>query len=144
MRSLLRFAANEWGWLDSVPIVKAKQPRNRRIRWLNHDEARNLVEALPEHLKPVVIFTLATGLRRGNILSLEWSQLDITRKMAWIHPEDAKGGRAIGVALNDTACQVLRSQMGKHHRWVFVHTVSSTKSNGEKTKEIRKNEGRWK
>ncbi len=138
MRSLLRIAANEWGWLDSVPIVKAKQPRNRRIRWLNHDEARNLVEALPEHLKPIVIFALATGLRRGNILSLEWSQLDITRKMAWIHPEDAKGGRAIGVALNDTACQVLRSQIGKHHRWVFVHTVSSTKSNGEKTKEIRK------
>lgn len=124
--------------------MKAKQPRNRRIRWLNHDEARNLVEALPEHLKPVVIFALATGLRRGNILSLEWSQLDITRKMAWIHLEDAKGGRAIGVALNDTACQVLRSQMGKHHRWVFCsHRIIHKIERGE-NKRNKVNEGRWK
>ncbi|WP_425335165.1 site-specific integrase [Pectobacterium aroidearum] len=138
MRSLLRIAANEWGWLNSVPVVKARQPRNKRIRWLTHDEARQLIDALPAHLKPVVTFALATGLRRSNILDLEWSQVDMQRRMAWIHPENAKGGKAIGVALNDTACGVLKGQIGKHHRWIFVHTVSTTKPNGEKMPEIRK------
>ncbi|WP_416053987.1 site-specific integrase [Pectobacterium parmentieri] len=138
MRSLLRIAANEWGWLNSVPVVKARQPRNKRIRWLTHDEARNLIDCLPLHLKPVVTFALATGLRRSNILDLEWSQVDMQRKMAWIHPENAKGGKAIGVALNDTACGVLRGQIGKHNRWVFVHEISTTKPNGEKMPEIRK------
>lgn len=85
---------------------------------------------MPDHFKPVVLFALATGLRRSNILDLEWSQIDIQKKIAWIHPEDAKGGRAIGVALNDTACSVLRGQIGKHNRWVFVHVSSSVKPNG--------------
>lgn len=138
MRALLRIAANEWGWLNSVPVVKARQPRNKRIRWLTHDEARTLIDELPDHLKPVVTFALATGLRRSNILDMEWSQVDMQRKMAWIHPENAKGGKAIGVALNDTACGVLRGQIGKHHRWVFVHEVSTTKPNGEKMPETRK------
>ncbi len=138
MRSLLRIAANEWGWLNSVPVVKARQPRNKRIRWLTHDEARQLIDCLPDHLKPVVTFALATGLRRSNILDLEWSQVDMQRKMAWIHPENAKGGKAIGVALNDTACGVLRGQIGKNNRWVFVHEISTTKPNGEKMPEIRK------
>ncbi|EKN6106282.1 site-specific integrase [Yersinia enterocolitica] len=138
MRSLLRIAANEWQWLDSAPNVKARQPKNRRIRWLTHEEARRLVSEMPDHFKPVVLFALATGLRRSNILDLEWSQIDIQKKIAWIHPEDAKGGRAIGVALNDTACSVLRGQIGKHNRWVFVHVSSSVKPDGKLTPEIRK------
>jgi len=91
---------------------------------------------MPAHFKPVVIFALATGLRRSNITDLEWSQIDMQRKVAWIHPEDAKAGRAIGVALNDSACKVLRDQAGKHNRWVFVHTESSVRPDGTRTKEV--------
>lgn len=138
MRSLLRMAANEWGWLDAVPIIKARPPKNKRIRWFTQEEASRLINAIPDYLKPVVMFALATGLRRSNILNLEWSQLDIQRKIAWIHSEDAKNGRAIGAALNDTACKVLRGQIGKHNRWVFVHMSSTVKPNGKLTPEIRK------
>ncbi|MGU3521812.1 site-specific integrase [Enterobacteriaceae bacterium C23F] len=44
----------------------------------------------------------------------------------------------IGVALNDTACEVLRDQIGKHQKWVFVHTWSAHRSDGSKASEIRK------
>jgi len=44
MRSLLRMAATEWGWLDSVPVVKAKAPKEKRIRWLTKEEARRLID----------------------------------------------------------------------------------------------------
>ncbi|VEC00520.1 Phage integrase family [Cedecea lapagei] len=46
---------------------------------------------------------MLSGLRRSNIIDLEWSQIDMQRKVAWIHPVDAKSGRAIGVALNGSA-----------------------------------------
>jgi integrase len=85
---------------------------------------------MPESIKPVVIFALATGLRRSNILDLEWTQVDMQRKVAWINPENAKAGKAIGVALNDTACKVLKGQIGKHSRWVFVHTKAKHRSDG--------------
>lgn len=138
MRSLLRIASLEWKWLDKVPVVKCPQPKNKRIRWLTHEEAERLIDAMPEHFRPVVVFALATGLRRSNIVGLEWSQIDMQRRVAWVHPEDAKAGKAIGVALNDTACAVLRDQIGRHARWVFVHTEESIRSDGTKTPKVRK------
>ncbi|ECP3994330.1 site-specific integrase [Salmonella enterica] len=138
IRALLRCAANEWRWIAKAPNIKCPVPKNKRIRWLTKEEAANLIRELPEHMKPVVIFALATGLRRSNITDLEWSQIDMQRKVAWIHPEDAKAGRAIGVALNESACKVLRDQLGKHNRWVFVHTESSVRPDGTRTKAVRK------
>lgn len=130
MRSLLRAAANEWGWIKAAPVIKTKKPISKRIRWLTREEANRLIECMPETIKPVVIFALSTGLRRSNILDLEWTQVDMQRKVAWINPENAKAGKAIGVALNDTACKVLKGQIGKHSRWVFVHTKPKHRSDG--------------
>ena len=60
------------------------------------------------------------------------------RKVAWVNPENAKAGKAIGVALNDTACRVLRDQIGKSSRWVFVHTKPSTRPDKTVTPAVRK------
>lgn len=60
------------------------------------------------------------------------------RKVAWINPENTKGGKAIRVALNDTACCVLRKQIGLHSRWVFVHTKAKNRADGSMTPDIRK------
>lgn len=138
MRSLLRVAANEWQWVDSAPVIKTRKPMSKRIRWLTRDEATRLIDCMPESFRPVVVFGLSTGLRRSNILDLEWSQVDMLRKVAWINPENAKGGKAIGVALNDTACRVLRDQIGKHSRWIFVHTKPGNRPDGTKTEAVRK------
>ncbi|EMN0829433.1 site-specific integrase [Providencia alcalifaciens] len=42
------------------------------------------------------------------------------RKVAWINPEQSKNYRAIGVSLYDTACQIIRDQIGRHTKYVFV------------------------
>ncbi|HHQ6022695.1 TPA: site-specific integrase [Enterobacter hormaechei subsp. steigerwaltii] len=55
-----------------------------------------------------------------------------------VNPENAKAGKAIGVALNDTACRVLRDQIGKSSRWVFVHTKPSTRPDKTVTPAVRK------
>ncbi len=44
----------------------------------------------------------------------------------------------ISVALNDTACQVLKEQIGNHHKWVFVHTESKKRPDGTLTPSVRK------
>jgi integrase len=43
----------------------------RRVSFLQREEADRLIEALPEHMKPIVRFALATGCRAGEILGLE-------------------------------------------------------------------------
>ncbi len=135
---MLRAAANDWGWIESAPVIKARKPQSKRIRWLTKEEADRLINCMPDSIRPIVIFALTTGLRRANILGLEGSQIDMQRKVAWIHPENAKAGKAIGVALNDTACKVLRDQIGRHSRFLFVHTKAWHRSDGSMTDAVRK------
>lgn len=138
MKSILRAAEREWKWLEKAPVIKIPSVRNKRVRWLEKDEAKRLIDECPEPLKSVVKFALATGLRRSNIINLEWTQLDMQRRVAWVNPEDSKSNRAIGVALNDTACRVLREQIGRHNKWVFVHTKAWHRPDGTLTPQVRK------
>ena len=75
---------------------------------------------LPPHQAALVRFSLATGLRERNVTRLEWSQVDLTRRVAWIHPDQAKAKKPIGVPLNDEAMVVLRAEEGKHDKRVFT------------------------
>ena len=64
----------------------------RRIRFLRREEADRLIVALPEHLAAMARFSLATGLRAANVTGLQWTAVDLVRRVAWIHPDQAKGG----------------------------------------------------
>jgi integrase len=128
VRAILRKAANEWEWLDRAPAVRMLPEPKRRIRWLTQEEAERLIGELPEHLAEMVRFSLATGLRKANVTGLEWSQVNLGRRIAWIHPDQAKSRKAIGVPLNAEAVLVLRRQMGKHPRFVFTHRGNPVKN----------------
>lgn len=84
------------------------------MRWLNKEEALRLLHALPTHQRQPARFALATGLRQANVLRLQWPDVDLGRRTAWVHADEAKGGEAIGVPLNDEAMSVLRDEQGKH------------------------------
>lgn len=75
-------AANKWGWLPKVPDIEMLKEPEPRERWLTAMEKERLFKELPEHLKPIVTFTLATGLRRTNVAGLKWSQIDLSRRIA--------------------------------------------------------------
>ena len=80
-----------------------------------------LLLELPTHLRDVAAFALATGLRRANITGLTWEQVDLRRKLAWVHPDQAKARRAIAVPLNDMAMNILGRQVGLHPVHVFSY-----------------------
>ena len=48
---------------------------NERIRFLNDDEIRRLIENSVPHLRDIIICAVNTGMRRGEILGLRWSQV---------------------------------------------------------------------
>lgn len=121
LRAVLNKASQEWQWLDKAPYVGMLPTAEKRIRWLTHADAAKLLKELPPHLEAMVRFSLATGLRESNVTGLEWSQIDMRRHCAWIHPEQAKAKKAIAVPLNDEALAVIRSQIGKNHIHVFTY-----------------------
>ena len=121
VRRLLRKACNEWEWIDRVPAVRMLPEPKKRVRWITRNEADRLVEALPIHLADIVRFSLETGLRRANVIGLLWSQVDLVRRMAWIHPDQAKARKSIPVPLSAVAVLTMRKQLGKHHTHVFSY-----------------------
>lgn len=121
VRSVLRKAEREWDWIERSPSIRMRREDNKRIRWLTYEEAERLKKQLPEHLANAMEFALQTGLRRANITSLEWSQIDFDRCHAFIPAHKSKSGKAIAVPLNSKAIDVLKNQMGKHPQFVFSY-----------------------
>lgn len=120
VRAILRKAEREWEWIDKAPAIRMEPEPTMVGRWLTEPEAGRLIAAAPAHLRPVIRFALATGLRKGNILNLRWDHVDLARRQLWVHPDDAKGGKAIGIPLNALALQALNDCAGQHPQAVFV------------------------
>jgi len=125
IRAILRKAALEWEWLEKVPKIRLLPEPSRRIRWITRDEVDQLLLELPDHLKAMVRFSLETGLRQANVTGLQWTQIDLTRRCAWIHPDQAKARRAIAVPLSSSAVVIIREQLGKHLTHVFTYQGNS-------------------
>ena len=119
VRAILRKCVNDWEWLDRAPQVRMLKEPTRRVRFLTRSEAQRLLAELPEHLAAMAAFSLATGLRRANVTGLQWSQVDLVRRLAWIHPDQAKARKAIAVPLNAEAVGIIRKRIGKHTTHVF-------------------------
>jgi integrase len=119
--AILNKAHKKWGWLDRVPHIRKFREGGQRLRWLTKEEAVRLLEELPEHAHDMAMFTLTTGLRESNVTGLEWSQIDMQRRIAWIHADQSKNGKVIRVPLNDDAVAVLIRQLGKHQSRVFTY-----------------------
>lgn len=124
VRAILRKCRDDWEWVDRIPKVRLLPEPTRRIRWLTREEADRLLPNLPPHLAAMAAFSLATGLRRANVTGLQWSQVDLVRRVAWIHPDQAKARRAIPVPLNAEAVVIVRKQLGKHPVYVFAYRGS--------------------
>lgn len=121
IRGILNTAHREWDWLESVPAFRLLPEPKQRVRWLTREEADRLLAELPPHLNAMARFSLATGLREANVVGLEWEQVDIERRCAWIHPDQFKGGeKGLYVPLNADACVVLRERLGDHPTHVFT------------------------
>ncbi len=126
VHAILRRAERDWEWLERAPTIPLLPEPKQRVRWLTREEADRLIAELPEHLADMVRFTLATGLREANVTGLEWSQVDLIRKVAWIHPDQAKAKKAIGVPLNLDAALVLDRWKGRHKTHVFAYPRRGT------------------
>jgi integrase len=121
IRSVLRSAAGPWEWIERVPHIALYKEPKRRIRWLTPEQRQALLAALPKHQRAYVEFALETGLRQGNVIRLEWEQVDLSRQVCWIYADQAKCDEPIGVPLTERAVEILSGECGKHKSRVFTY-----------------------
>lgn len=77
------------------------------------DRGHRLYPELPkdgygDHLTPIVLLAINTGLRRRELLSLQWSDIDIEGRMLTVRDEYAKNGKQRYIPLNAEASSTLR------------------------------------
>ena len=68
------------------------------MRFLNEDEIPKLLDACPGYLRNIVECALNTGMRRGEILGLKWSQI----RNGFIYLDKTKINEARQIPVNDT------------------------------------------
>ena len=90
-----------------------------RIRYLNEEEINHLLVVCPPYLKDIIEFALNTGLRKGELFALKWSDVDLHNKL--LSFKNTKNYEERVIPLNDIALDVLRRIPRQlHNEYVFI------------------------
>ena len=110
-------------------MVEARASGNRWRALRDEPLYPNLPEgSFGDHLTPVVLLAMNTGLRRGELLSLRWSDVDLEECMLTVRAERAKNGRQRHIPLNPEAQRVLTQWAGQRGREGQLFDVESVKT----------------
>lgn len=84
--------ARKWKMTDDNPVHEVKFFSERKFVWhiLTEEEAERLIEVASEHLKPIILVALNTGMRRGEILNLRWNDVDFAEHFIFL--KETKSG----------------------------------------------------
>lgn len=117
LRHAFDVAEREWNIpLRENPLKKLAKikPQAGRTRRLSEEEFKAIQEAAETtrnpYIMPMIRFAIATGMRRGEILRIQWT--DIDRDTKTLHIEVTKNGHARTIPLSSHALAVLDEARG--------------------------------
>ncbi len=126
----LDIARKEWGVpmrSNVVRDVKKPQPERGRDRRLSSEEHTLLLRSCSKSsnhwLTALVTIAIETGMRRGEMLSLSWEDVDLDLRVA--HLNMTKNGSSRNVPLSSEAITLLRSLPHDISGYVFPITFAS-------------------
>jgi integrase len=95
--------AHNDAWTRIEPFRHVEQPRSR---FLNHDEARRLINACPPDLRRLVQLALLTGARFGELCAFDVR--DFQSDSGTLFVRDSKSGKSRHIILNAEGAQLCR------------------------------------
>jgi len=114
LRRMFNVAKKRWKWVRENPVSDGDLSfsvgnKNARGRWLTPEEQANLITAAtnPHWLRSLLVSALHTGMRRGELLALEWRDIDFGRM--FIRIEKSKNGEKRSIPMSKTLQATLRA-----------------------------------
>jgi len=121
---------------------------NQKTEFLTEEELKRLLNAIREDINPyagpIMLTALYTGMRKGEILRLEWSDIDFEH--GFIHIRGPKGGQDQKIPLNDSTKAVFEKLPRTHdllfpglhgERTGLYHAISEIKKKAELPSDFR-------
>ena len=113
--SIINHARREWGINTSNPVLSVRKPAQPqgRSRVLSYEEERLLLQACEPkanrniYTRPFVILAIETAMRRGEILGLNWRDVDYSKRTAFL--QLTKNGESRTVPLSTRAIETLQA-----------------------------------
>jgi len=111
-KGVVRFLSNT----EEVALREALAARSARLTagresgnaW-RRGRGRELLPDVRDHLASMVLVSLNTGLRRGELFSLRWADVDIERRVVTVQGATTKGGHTRHIPLTDEAHAILKA-----------------------------------
>ena len=105
LRSVVAVARRDWGIPVEWPDVSMPAPSKPRTRRPSQGELDALLAAAHTKLRPAILLLLETGMRRGELLSAQW--VDVDWEDHTLRLRDTKNGESRLVPLSSRALKVL-------------------------------------
>lgn len=113
--SIINHARREWGINIANPVLLVRKPPSPqgRNRILSYEEEVELLKACEPkanrniYTRPFIILALETAMRRGELLSLRWDNIDYSKRTAYL--QLTKNGDSRTVPLSIRAIQTLQA-----------------------------------
>lgn len=113
LSKVFTIAVNEWEWLDSSPMRKVSRPTEPRgrVRFLSDDERQRLLNSASKqsnpHVYPIIVLAISTGMRQGEILNLNWNDINLRDGYLILH--QTKNNERRRVPITGHAKEVLQN-----------------------------------
>jgi len=97
----------QWDLLTDNPAVGVGKLREAggRTRFLDHEEIKRLLNSASEAFRPILLTALHTGMRRGEILNLKWTEVDFKNRIITV--QESKSGKKRMLPMDDTVSEAL-------------------------------------
>ena len=80
-----------------------------------------------DHLTPIVLLGLNTGLRKGELFNLDWSDINLKSKTLTVQGKTSKSGETRYIPLNADALNILKQWKGQSRKSGFVFLAKDGK-----------------
>jgi len=125
IRMMFRLAIT-WGYLKDNPtdgVSKLRVPSTVAPKFLTEEQCQSLLTSADDWLRPILSAFLNSGMRKGELENLEWSEVDLDRRKIKIAVKDDWTPKTSEreIPINDGFFQVLMEQRAKvkASRYVF-------------------------
>ena len=130
LKRLLGYAVKS-GDLKDHPLRGVQLLRKPNVRRMVLDEAgfQRLFAAAEQALQPILLLALDTGMRKEEVLALQWEQVDLEASTIALAPEDTKTDEPRLIVLTSRAKEALRTLPSRFKRkgYVFVNPRKKTR-----------------